>query len=170
MFKWLTNKNSTYTKMAAFNSAICFTYQDILKDNFKQTMNLQKIIKDIQKNQDTNFICAEACDNDHVCHVCFQPLVGPCSTFSCDGCHTVHEGCMFKLWLAGYTECPMCIREKNDLNIKFDINYPTTLSITKIRDNFNKISTNDKINIETLLKDVKKNKIVNPHTLSSIYR
>ena len=84
------------------------------------------------KNQDTNFICAEACDNDHVCHVCFQPLVGPVLHFR-DGCHTVHEGCMFKLWLFGYTSVYI-IREKNDLNIKLDINYPTTL-YTKIRDN-----------------------------------
>ena len=170
MLKWLRNDNNIRnTKIIGLNTAICSTYQDILNKNFKYVNDYKNHVKQFQSKYTTVYIRPEDYDKENLCHICLSPLLGPCSMFVCDCCLTIHEGCMLRYMLAGYKQCPICDNKHNKIDLDIHAEYPTTLSITKIRENFNKLLHNDNLNIESLLHDIKKNTITDTNALHKMY-
>ena len=173
MLRWLTNGNkkdtARNTKIHRFNSTICSTYQEIINKNFKYVTDYKKQVKQFQNKCHNVYIKPEDYDKDNLCHICLSALLGPCYMFTCNCCLTIHDGCMLRYILAGYKDCPICHSHIDTININAHAEYPATLSLTKINENFNRLLHDEDLNVNLLITDIKKNNIVNKDTLHKMY-
>ena len=167
-----TKKNNNRQRLWGYISGILILYQDIILDTFKSLLKLQGQLKDFQINSCSEFIY-ENSDDNVCCPICILPLLGPCVQFACDCKLKLHEGCMFRLILGGFTECPQCRLELSLYKYRPKMKYPKTLDMNLIHKHLSDIIEDEddekNINIDRLIQNININNINNTELLSTLY-
>ena len=176
MFTKIRNKKDIIYKQRIL-STVCglnILHEDIVKDTFKFLTTLQKDLNSFQQKSHGIFIDMNKYNKENVCEICLFPLLGPCSSFDCSCKLTIHEGCMFRLVLGGFTECPQCRGKLSLYRYCPRISYPRTYNYKTIQNLLTTliedIECNKNITPEKLLLDVKRSEIIDNDLLKEIYK
>lgn len=165
----LFSKNKVETDgRIKYIEGICKLFKKSMIDNATYSRKLEKNLYDYKTNSNTIF--RETCNDDDTCPICLNKLVGHCTTFACDCNITVHESCMFKYMLSGFTKCPICDLTMSLNKYKPTIKYTPIINKDVIIDQYKKIDINKKTSKDAIEYIEKNGFITNDRTLKQIYR
>ena len=100
------NDNGKHISIREFIIGICRLNRKAITESFIYCKKLEKNLKDHQLNSKRMFI--EYNNDDNLCCICLEKLVGPCVKYNCECGLIIHESCLFRLILGGHIKCPQC--------------------------------------------------------------
>ena len=180
MLKWNNKKNLEERKranyrqrIASFVNGVNLAYKHNTVESFKFMKSLREHLYNFQVSSCAKFIKLKEYQEENLCQICLNPLLGPCSTFACDCKLTLHEGCMFRLILGGYNKCPQCNTQLSLTKYRPSINYPITLKIDLIQKELKNIIDDEdckkNIRIENIIEKIKTDNIKDTNVLKQTY-
>lgn len=158
-------KNNTSTK--EFIEGLCRLNRRSMVDCFKYCKDLEKNVYDFKTNSCTDF--RETSADDDLCSICLNKLVGHCCKFACDCGLSIHESCMFKYMLGGYTKCPVCELGVSLHKYRTTIKYPMTMDTRSVLEQYKRVADHN-VQPKEALQFIERSTIKDGKILRSIYR